>query len=157
MSGLDLATSQTEWPTTPVPDAVKKFIDEFFIVMDNNTPDAGERLAADFFTPTASFTITGGTYVGTEEIKISRIAAWKVVTSRAHRYLKVYTCKEDASDLLTIGLADMGLINGKTLQGNFISRIVFEDVNAPYGELRMKLFQAWGDSGPLIRALQEGQ
>jgi len=150
----NLATSETEWPSsTPVPPAVKKFLDEFFVVMDNNTPDAGAKLAADFFTPTATFGITGGTYVGSEEIKVSRIAAWKVVTSRQHKILKVYTCTDDASDLLSIGLAKMGLINGKNLEGNFLSRIIFEDIKSP--NLKMKLFQVWGDSGPLIKALQE--
>jgi hypothetical protein len=63
----NLATTETEWPSsTPVPSAVKKFLDEFFVVMDNNTPDAGAKLAADFFTPTATFVLTGGTYVGSE-------------------------------------------------------------------------------------------
>jgi len=150
----DFATTNTEWPSsTTVPSAVKKFLDEFFVIMDNNTADAGDKLAADFFTPTATFVITGGTYKGSEEISISRIAAWKVVTSRQHRILKAYTCTDDSSDLLCIGLAKMGLVNGKSLEGNFLARIVFEDIKST--NLKMKLFQVWGDSGPLIKALQE--
>ncbi|KAF2501139.1 hypothetical protein BU16DRAFT_555639 [Lophium mytilinum] len=150
----DFATSDTEWPSsTTVPSTVKKFLDDFFVVMDNNTPDAGAKLAADFFTPTATFILSGGTYVGSEEIKVSRIAAWKVVSERQHKILKVYTCTEDASDLLNIGLAKMGLVNGKHLEGNFLSRIIFEDIKS--SNLKMKHFQVWGDSGPLMKLLQE--
>ena len=61
-----LATTTAEWPSTYVPAPVKKFMDDFFVVMDNNTPDAGYMLAADFFTPTATFILSGGKYVGSE-------------------------------------------------------------------------------------------
>jgi len=121
--------------------------------MDNNTPDAGARLASEVFTPDATFILSGGTYVGTEEIKISRIEAWKVVASRLHKIKKVYTCNDDASDLLFIGRAKMALTNGKYLEGDFIGRAQYENFNSP--DIKMKYFQVWGDSGPVIRALQE--
>jgi hypothetical protein len=62
----ELATTDTEWPKTPVPETLKKLMDHFFVIMDNNTPDAGARLAAEVFTPDATFILSGGTYVGTK-------------------------------------------------------------------------------------------
>lgn len=62
----ELATTKTEWPSTPVPETLKNLMDRFFVIMDKNTPDAGARLAAEIFTPTATFTLSGGTYIGSE-------------------------------------------------------------------------------------------
>jgi len=150
---VELATTKTEWPSTPVPATVKKLMDDFFTIMDNNTPDAGARLAAEIFTPDATFIITAGAYVGSEEITTSRIKAWQVVTSREHKIRKVYTCNDDASDLMMIGKAKMGLMNGKHLEGDFLARAVYENINSP--DIKMSYFQVWGDSGPLIKALQD--
>jgi len=149
----ELATTNTEWPAIPVPETLKKLMDHFFVIMDKNTPGAGARLAAEVFTPEATFILSGGTYVGTEEIKVSRIEAWKVVASRDHKIRKVYTCNDDASDLLFIGRAKMTLINGKYIEGDFIGRAIYQNFNSP--DVKMKHFQVWGDSGPVIRALQD--
>lgn len=62
----ELATTKTEWPATHIPATLKNLMDHFFVIMDKNTPDAGDRLAAEVFTPEATFTLSGGTYVGSE-------------------------------------------------------------------------------------------
>jgi hypothetical protein len=43
--------AKTEWPDTPIPDAVKRLIDRFLDIMDHNTEDAGDKLATEIFTP----------------------------------------------------------------------------------------------------------
>jgi len=128
-------------------------MDDFFVIMDKNTPDAGPRLAAEVFTPDATFILSGGTYVGTEEIKISRIKAWEIVAARDHKIRRVYTQGDDASDLLMIGRAKMTLNNAKYIEGDFIARAIYENFDTP--DIKMKYFQVWGDSGPVIRALNE--
>jgi hypothetical protein len=62
----ELATTKTEWPATHIPATLKNLMDHFFVIMNKNTPDAGDRLAAEFFTPEATFILSGGTYVGSE-------------------------------------------------------------------------------------------
>lgn len=64
MTTHDLATTSTEWPSTPVPQSVKTLLDNFFILMDNNTADAGARISDEIFTPSATFMLSGGTYIG---------------------------------------------------------------------------------------------
>jgi hypothetical protein len=66
------------------------------------------------------------------------------VASRLHKIKKVYTCNDDASDLLFIGRAKMTLINGKYLEGDFIGRAVYENLNS--SDIKMKHFQVWGVS-----------
>jgi hypothetical protein len=42
----ELATTKTEWPFTPAFAILKKFIDDFFVIMVNKKPDESPRLAA---------------------------------------------------------------------------------------------------------------
>lgn len=79
------------------------------------------------------------------EIQTSRVKAWEVVKARNHKILKVYTSTEDASDLLIIGWAKMDLTNGKHLEGNFLARAIFSNIES-LEDIRMNYFQVWGVS-----------
>jgi hypothetical protein len=57
-------TAKTEWPENPVPEAVKKVIDTLLETFDNNTEDAGEKLAKYVFTPDAELHSSAGVYHG---------------------------------------------------------------------------------------------
>ena len=84
----ELATTKTEWPATHIPATLKNLMDHFFVIMDKNTPDAGDRLAAEVFTPEATFTLSGGTYVGSEGPSTLSIVP-QFQTSQNPKYLKL--------------------------------------------------------------------
>lgn len=46
---MGYTTASTEWPVTGVPDAVKSLLDRFFLTMDTNAPESGDRLADEIF------------------------------------------------------------------------------------------------------------
>jgi hypothetical protein len=58
--------------------------------------------------------------------------------------VKVYSHKDDASDLLWIGDAVLILKNDKEVRGPFLAQIVFENVHSE--EVRVKFVQVWGVS-----------
>ncbi|OCK82592.1 hypothetical protein K432DRAFT_391110 [Lepidopterella palustris CBS 459.81] len=129
----------TEWPSTPIVPEAKALFDRLFEILDDNTPDAGQKLATEIFAPNAKFVTSSGVFQGE---KGCREKAWGVVVSRVHKIAKVYTCTEDGSDLLMIGDAVVGLINGKSVAGNFIARCVLEGVGSK--NVKIGLFQVWG-------------
>lgn len=43
-----------------------------------------------------------------------------------------------------IGHAKMTLVNGKYLEGNFLARAIYENIDSPH--IKMKHFQVWGVS-----------
>lgn len=57
-------TANTEWPENLVPEAVNKVIDTLLETFDNNTEDAGEKLAKYVFTPDAELHSSAGTFHG---------------------------------------------------------------------------------------------
>jgi len=146
--------ASTVWPSVGVPKPAQSLLDHFFSLMDTSTDDAGKKLTTDIFTPDASFTSSSGTYRGSAEIQQSRTKAWEHVQSRHHAIARVYAATDDGADLLMLGNAVLVLHNGKRLEGEFLARAVFEGVDT--AEPRMRFFQAWGDTGPMIKAMQEG-
>ncbi|KAH8701517.1 hypothetical protein BGW36DRAFT_423830 [Talaromyces proteolyticus] len=150
---MESRISSTEWPSVVVPRAVQRLLDHFFSLMDTMTDEAGSKLTTDIFTSDATFISSSGTFKGSLEIKQSRAKAWEHVTSRYHEIVKVYSATEDGSDLLMIGNAVLVLKNGKKVQGDFLGRARIERINTP--DPRMSFFQAWGDTGPMIKAMQE--
>lgn len=145
-------TASTSWPAAPVPKAAQELLDYFFSLMDTNSDEAGVKLVEDIFTPDATFISSSGVFKGPEEIRDSRKKAWELVETRYHSINKVFSATNDGSDLLMIGNAVLVLKNGKKIEGDFLARAVFEgiDTSSP----KMSFFQAWGDTGPLIKALQ---
>ncbi|KAF2808131.1 uncharacterized protein BDZ99DRAFT_534054 [Mytilinidion resinicola] len=149
----ELATTNTEWPSIGVAPSTKQLLDDFFVILDEDTPDAGEKLATRIFTPDGTFITSSEKFTGFDEIKVSREHAYDVVKERVHTLIKVYTSTDDGSDLLAIGDASIVLHkNDIKIAGNLIARIVLKDVGTD--NVRIKYFQVWGDSGPMIKALQ---
>jgi len=146
-------TSNASWPQSGVPEATKKLIETFFGLLDTHSEEAGETIATKIFTPTGKVLIGNDIYTGPNEIREFRRKAWDIVKSRRHEVAKVYDSTIDASDLLFLGSAELNLKNGKTVKGDLIGRLVFE--GSQTSDVKISLFQVWGDSGPLIRALQE--
>jgi len=146
-------TTETEWPENGVPEAVKKVIDTLLETFDNNTEDAGEKLAKYVFTPDAELHSSAGTFHGHAEIGASRKEAWKIVTYRRHDVLKVFSAANDSSDLMWIGHAVLKLTNDKEVSGPFLAHIKFANVDSE--DVRIKYFKVWGDSGPMLKILQE--
>jgi hypothetical protein len=56
--------------------------------------------------------------------------------------VKVYSHKDDASDLLWIGDAALILKNDKEVRGPFLAQIVFENVHSE--DVRVNFVQVWG-------------
>jgi hypothetical protein len=78
------------------------------------------------------------------EIRVSRKQPWEIVNYRRHDVVKVYSHKDDASDLLWIGDAVLILKNDKEVRGPFLAQIVFENVHSE--DVRVKFVQVWGVS-----------
>ncbi|OCK78476.1 hypothetical protein K432DRAFT_332005 [Lepidopterella palustris CBS 459.81] len=150
----ELATDKTEWPEKPLASNIKPFIDTFFDILDNNTEDAGERLAKEIFATDGYFGTASKGYTGSEEIAGCCGDRWAMVKNRAHYIDKVYTCNEEGSDLLMIGHSSQDLkIADIHYEGELIARMILEKVGTP--NMRIKYFRVWGDSGPLMKLLGE--
>jgi hypothetical protein len=154
-------TEQTEWPTFEINTAVKHLIDRFFWHLDQQDPSVGNVLADEIFGKTGEAEFGGHTFTGTEgkstpsfslsslcrrlnlvpEIRRSRDNAWKLITKRRHKVLKVFAADLDGSDLLFIGHVAMDLHNGKSVAGEFTGRLRIE--NATSSEPKLLLYQIW--------------
>lgn len=77
------------------------------------------------------------------EIRNSRTKAWDVIKTRSHKLMRVYAFDSDANDLLAIGSAVQGLANGKSISGEWVARIRFEEEQAAGGKLKIELHQVW--------------
>jgi len=147
-------TAGASWPSnTAVPGEVKKLLDLFLSLLDLNEDTSGIALVDHIFTQDAIFKTSSATFTGAQEIKESRKGAWAIVEKRNHTINKCYTCNNDASDILCIGDAVLNLKNGKEVVGNFISRTVLMGTSTP--EPRIKYFEVWGDTAPMMKAMQE--
>ncbi|KIW82952.1 hypothetical protein Z517_02195 [Fonsecaea pedrosoi CBS 271.37] len=158
-------TEKTEWPTFEINKAVKELIDQFFWQLDQQDPKVGDILADDIFAKTGQAEFGGHLYSGPEgkfalppasfltfQIRKSRDNAWKVISSRRHEVLKVFSADLDGSDLLFIGNVAMGLRNGQSVAGEFTGRLRIE--NPTSSQPKLLLYQIWADSAPLVKALQ---
>ena len=125
-------TDSTSWPSSSLPDSVKKLIDNFFSLVDLKDPEAGSRLADEIFTTDGKFSAVIGSFEGTArmslqscltfkfqtncplhwkdsrlklctEIRESRKKAWDTVSSRRHEVLKVYVNNSKGLDLILVG------------------------------------------------------
>ncbi|KIW28931.1 uncharacterized protein PV07_04783 [Cladophialophora immunda] len=147
-------TENTEWPTFEISSAVKELIDRFFWQLDQSDPESGNVLADQIFATTGQAEFGGHMFTGADELRKSRDSAWKIVTKRRHKILKVFSANLDGSDLLFIGLVAMDLHNGKSVAGEFTGRLRVE--NATSSQPKLLLYQSWADSAPFVKALQGG-
>ncbi|KAJ2893456.1 5PTase [Zalerion maritima] len=105
-------------------------IDKFNKLADDDGPKVGDTLADEVFAQDRIAYFSALPFRGPEEIRGSRKNAWQVIATRRHKILKVYTSDQDGSDLLFVAHVEMGLRNGKTVDGEFAGRLVVAD---PHG------------------------
>jgi hypothetical protein len=85
---------------------------------------------------------------GFTEIRKSRDGAWTAFSSRKHILLKVYSCNENADDLLCISHADMELKNGQAVSQDFTCRFQIAD---PQGESpKIQSYNIWAVRGSIF-------
>jgi len=145
-------SDSADWPTSPVPTAVKLLIDKFYNALDNPGPEAGSILADEIFADDGKAQFGPQSFEGREQIRKSRDGAWTAFSSRKHILLKVYSCNENADDLLCISHAGMELKNGQAVSQDFTCRFQIAD---PQGESpKIQSYNIWADFAPVLNALQ---
>ena len=78
------------------------------------------------------------------EIRKSRDNAWKEVTRRRHKVLKVFSASLEGDDLLFIGHVEMDFRNGKGVEGEFTGRLGVE--HATGTSPKLTLYTIWAVS-----------
>ncbi|OAG45109.1 hypothetical protein AYO21_00457 [Fonsecaea monophora] len=145
---MGINTALTEWPSIQIPDAVKQHVDKFFSIMDTNAPEAGGRLAEEIFASDGA--IDGHhRFEGTEALRRSRDNAWKVIATRRHEILKVFTDSVTAEDLLVLGQVTVGYVSGEKKRGEFTARISLVDTQTSHP--RIKLYKVWMDTAAMVK------
>lgn len=135
-------TENTDWPEFFINAGSKDLISRFFLLLDTESPEVGDKLADEIFAPNARAEFGGKFFTGKEgndfsvktipiinpftEIRKSRDNAWKVISKRRHKVVKVFTANAQGDDLLVIGHVEMGFRNGNSLEGEFSGRITIE-------------------------------
>ncbi|KAH6700645.1 hypothetical protein BKA61DRAFT_740901 [Leptodontidium sp. MPI-SDFR-AT-0119] len=147
-------TAATEWPSTSPSPQIKALIDQFFLLLDSDSLDTGDRLAETIFMPDGTMVGPGGAAEGSEAIRRSRDEAWKLVKTRRHTVIRVYAHDAQSLDLLLLGHVKMELANGKDVAGDFTARITLVAEDASQTP-KIKLYQVWADSAPMKKALQD--
>lgn len=62
--------------------------------------------------------------------------------TRLHKLTRVYVFEPEAMDLLVIGTAVQGLVNGNSVLGEWVARIRFDQAS-PTGSPKIKSHQVW--------------
>lgn len=61
-------TAATEWPSTSPSPQIKALIDQFFLLLDSDSLDTGDRLAETIFMPDGTMVGPGGAAEGSEGV-----------------------------------------------------------------------------------------
>jgi hypothetical protein len=70
--GLQHRTHEhTEWPSFKINDAIKNLISEFFLLLDNEDTNVGDKLADDIFASNGQAKFGGHTFVGKDGNSLS--------------------------------------------------------------------------------------
>lgn len=75
----------TEWPSTPIVPEAKALFDRLFEILDDNTPDAGQKLATEIFAPNAKFVTSSGVFQGEKGIYFPISIPTQLTAIRAER------------------------------------------------------------------------
>jgi len=149
---MGYCTASTEWPSgVSVPAPVKQLVDTFFSLVDDKSSEVGNKLADEVFAVDGIMQ-TAQRFEGSDALRKCRDSAWVTVDSRRHEVLKVYASDEEGSDLLLIGQAATGFKNGKKVTMEFAARIIVEGSSTE--KPKIKLYQVWADSAPMVKAMQ---
>ncbi|KAJ9660315.1 hypothetical protein H2198_002623 [Neophaeococcomyces mojaviensis] len=145
-----MSSNNVIWPDATVPNAVKKWVIDFFAIADSKEEDSARKFAGFFHVDGVMVGMTGplqgregaanpntglnfmlSTDPSTElAIYESRLQAWNTVKSRTHTIQKVYTNKKDASDILILGVLYSTLNNGRSFEMEFAAQALFEDTTS---------------------------
>ncbi|KAH8800462.1 hypothetical protein F5884DRAFT_810516 [Xylogone sp. PMI_703] len=145
---------------TIVTASMESLIEKLYGALDNrDTEKAGNCLADEVF---AEDGIIDGPvrYRGTEGIRHSRDRAWISISSRKHEILKIYSQAHNSDamiktrDLMLLGRVTAVLVNEKSIQLLFTSRLMFVDIDTGP---RVSSYQVWMDPTPIMKALQAGE
>lgn len=161
-----MATSlaNTEWPHTPVPEAVKELLGKFFEIADSKSPDGGDRMADEVISKDGKILVNKFVLNGADgilllpiswpshadkklpaEIRASALAFLPGMKGRNHDVVKVYARSGAADDLMVYGTVTWHLDNGKSLGKTLMSRVVVDDVTS--SSPRFKVYE-----GAAVRA-----
>lgn len=170
-----MSPTNTIWPDHPAPNAVTAWVETLFSLLDSKDPSAPEKVAALYVEDAVVYGMAGKA-VGTEgplphllerteerELRLimvrlaivkARQNSWAHMDSRKHEVLRVYSSKNDFSDLLLIGRLSARFKNGKEVTDDFIVRLVFQGDTGldPKGSL----YQIWAvsEARPMAYAAQ---
>lgn len=164
---------KTVWPATPIDPAVKELIERYYVLADTNSPESADLLADEVFTETGvmkgavkSFSGSKGlqisTYLYTHlqrgkksrdttwlltnatiEIRSSRNGVPGIIISRRHEIHRVFVADDRGHDLMLIGTIEIGLKGGRTVPGEFATRMVVDDASVRRGSPRLSSSQVY--------------
>ena len=154
-----VAMEDVEWPSQPVPEAVKKLLRRFYRLIDSTDPFASEKLAERVFTEDGQLLVNKRFMSGRQRIGPSmRLRRMRVLTqhveirnwhkgtddnvvSREHKVHRVYVCNVEADDILMTGTLRMESNLGLTGSTSYCARCVVQDADSTYP--RVRLWQFW--------------
>lgn len=125
------------------------FFENFYAISDNPSTheEYAQALSAD-----AELIMGTKRGQGHDEILALRKANWAgPIASRRHVLHKIFPFAAD--EVMLYGAVTYGLKNGNEVTVDWAARAVFEDVDtAAEGSLRMKFYQVYLDSAPVLEA-----
>lgn len=81
--------------------------------------------------------------------------AWTAIATRHHDVHRVYTAKDDFSDIFFLGTLTAKFRNGCTVAQEFVSRTVFDPDSLKAGKAKAKYYQVWNVSVAMMTSLYE--
>ncbi|KAK4549646.1 hypothetical protein LTR36_004947 [Oleoguttula mirabilis] len=136
---------EAEWPSQPVPEAIKELIARFYSLVDSSDPSCCEGLANTVFTQDGEFLVNKRSMKGAEQIAKWRTGGESVIL-RQHTIHKIYVCNEQGNDLLMTGTLTLGSDLGLTAESPYCARCVVDDPTSQ--SPRIEYWQGWLDTTP---------
>lgn len=146
-----MTSPSTIWPDISVPEPVKSWLQTLYSLVDSQDASVPEKVA-DLYREDAIVYGMSGKSEGREAIIQARQKSWDHMETRKHQVLRVYTAKQDGSDLLIIGNLTAKFKNGKEATDDFIAQIVLDGTTSsnPKGTL----YKVWADSAVWTKAIR---
>ncbi|KAF2497457.1 hypothetical protein BU16DRAFT_525123 [Lophium mytilinum] len=132
----------TSWPSTPIPEAIKALISDFYTLSAKKGHEATEAYVK-LFTENGEIVETKRTYTGRDGIIEARSAKLEHVKSRQREIQKVYSCTEAGDDLLLVGKMRIVLDTAEVVEMGFCMQLRFEQTAEGW---KVAHVQSWNDS-----------
>ncbi|KAM5346041.1 hypothetical protein ACJ41O_009046 [Fusarium nematophilum] len=126
----------TIWPDNPVPTATKQLIARLLEIGDTDTPDAGEKMAQEIFTPDGVLNHCTYKFEGREAISKCRSGPkppGNRITKSRHHISRVYSQTGKVDDLMFIGERVVEFEDGQIVNNMFASRAVVDESTPELG------------------------